>query len=59
MMVRPRKVINKHELFQQSETFEHQLSNRFQVLSLEDDINKHSNDIAKAIEAASISVAGC
>ena len=58
-MVKQSKRINKHQLFLQSEIFEQQLSNRFQALTFEDDINNHSNNIVKTIEAASKSVAGC
>ena len=57
-MVKARKYTDKDALHYLSKNFEQQLSNRFHLLTLENDIDDHTSNIVDIIEETSASLAG-
>ena len=57
-MVKRRKYIDKDVLHHHSKDFEQQFSNRFHLLTLENDIDDHTSNIVNIVEKTSTSLAG-
>ena len=57
-MVKRRKYIDKDALHHLSKDFEQQLSNRFHLLTLENDIDDQTRNIVDMIKKTSTSLAG-